>query len=75
MEKAKLLFRSMLAQKSDMYDYLTSEIKRGGYYYRMICEIFNINSITITVNDKKISVESSDKIILFQDDSVLLISK
>ena len=75
LEKAKELFKSMLAQRTEMYDYVTAEIKRGGYYYRMICEIFKVNSITIKIMDQTIHVESSDKVIVFQNDSVSFLRK
>lgn len=69
MEKeGKVLFKGILEERNEMYDYVTRSLQRGGYSYRQICAVFKINNITVKIYEEgKIVVKSPQKIILFEN--------
>jgi hypothetical protein len=73
MEGVKNLLRSMITQKEEMYDYLSTHIGRGGYYYRSLCMLLKKTYLTITILGSKVKVEFSNGIIVYENDNVFLL--
>ncbi|HTJ50049.1 MAG TPA: hypothetical protein VL443_11380 [Cyclobacteriaceae bacterium] len=70
------LFKRIIDGRNEMHDYMTSTLIRGGYNYRQICEVFKINTITVKFYENdKIRVESPQKIVLFENQKILIYEK